>query len=203
VAARPNLEHLRTQAKQVLSQLRSDDDAAAQTFVDFLPAAKDMTPDHVRRAKFRLADAQSAIARKSGFAAWQALARHVEHLRALEGEWRFDALEVDGAEVPASMMSGSRLLIDGDRSRMESAEGIYEGIFTIDVEATPAHIDVEFVAGPEVGNWSHGVFDSMATSSSCASASWDQGGPRRSRRRADPDMRSSGCGAPRPRVRPT
>jgi uncharacterized protein (TIGR03067 family) len=158
VAARPNLEHLRTQAKQVLSQLRSDDDAAAQTFVDFLPAAKDMTPDHVRRAKFRLADAQSAIARKSGFAAWQALARHVEHLRALEGEWRFDALEVDGAEVPASMMSGSRLLIDGDRSRMESAEGIYEGIFTIDVEATPAHIDVEFVAGPEVGNWSHGIF---------------------------------------------
>jgi hypothetical protein len=41
---------------------------------------------------------------------------------------------------------------------MESAEGIYEGIFTIDVEATPAHIDVEFVAGPEVGNWSHGIF---------------------------------------------
>jgi uncharacterized protein (TIGR03067 family) len=156
--ARPNLEHLRTQAKQLLSRLRADDDDAVQTLIDYLPAARNMTADQVRRAEFRLADAQSAVARKSGFAAWPALARHVEQLRALEGEWQFDSLEVDGAEVPVSMLSRSRLLIDGDRFRMESPEGTYEGIFTLDVEATPAHIDIEFVEGPEVGNWSHGIF---------------------------------------------
>jgi uncharacterized protein (TIGR03067 family) len=155
--ARPNLEHLRTQAKQLLSRLRAGDEDAAQTFIEFLPAARTMTPGQVGRAEFRLADAQSAIARKSGFAAWPALARHVEQLRALEGEWLFDAIEVDGNDVPASMLGRSRLLIDGDRFRMESAEGTYEGIFTLDVEATPAHIDIEFVEGPEVGNWSYGI----------------------------------------------
>jgi uncharacterized protein (TIGR03067 family) len=156
--ARPNLEHLRTQAKQLLSQLRANDDAAAQTFIDYLPAARRMAPDQVRRAGFRLADAQSAIARKSGFAAWPALARYVEQLRALEGEWHFLSLEVDGAGMPASMLGKSRLLIDRDRFRLESPEGHYEGVFTLEVEADPAQIDIEFVEGPEAGNWSYGIF---------------------------------------------
>ena len=156
--ARPNLEHLRTQAKHLLSRLRADDAEAAQTFIDHLPAAKNMTRAQVRRAQFRLADAQSAIARQSGFAAWPALARHVEQLRGLEGEWQFESLEVDGAAMPVSILAQSRLLIDGDRFRTESPEGTYEGIFTLDVEADPAHIDIEFVEGPEAGNWSYGIF---------------------------------------------
>ena len=72
--ARPNLEHLRTQAKQLLSDLRAGDAAAARTFIEHLPAAGRMTPEKVLRAGFRLADAQSAIARQSGFAAWPGLA---------------------------------------------------------------------------------------------------------------------------------
>jgi hypothetical protein len=110
--ARPNLEHLPTQAKQLLTRLRANDREAARTFIDHLPAAKTMTPDQVQCADFRLADARSALARKSGFAGWPALAHYVEQLRALEGEWRFDALEVDGRAVPASMLGTSRLLID-------------------------------------------------------------------------------------------
>ena len=85
--ARPNLEHLRSQARQLLARLRDGDAAAAQTFIDHLPAAKRMTPAQVRRSGLRLADAQSAIARQSGFAAWPGFARHVEQLRAWEGEW--------------------------------------------------------------------------------------------------------------------
>jgi uncharacterized protein (TIGR03067 family) len=156
--ARPNLEHLRTQAKHLLTQLRVNDLEAARTFIDHLPAAKRMTPEQVLRANFRLADAQSAIARKSGFAGWPALAHYVEQLRALEGEWRFDALEVDGRAMPAAMLSASRLLIDGDRFRMESPDGTFEGIFTLNVEADPPEIDIEFVEGPEAGNWSYGIF---------------------------------------------
>jgi uncharacterized protein (TIGR03067 family) len=157
-ASRPNLEHLRTQAKQLLSRLRANDDAAAQAFIDYLPAAKRMTPDQVRRAGFRLADAQSAIARKWAFAGWPGLTRHVDYLRALEGEWQFRSLEVDGSGMPASMIAKSRLLIDGDRFRTESPEGNYEGVFTLDVEAEPAQIDIEFVEGPEAGHWSYGIF---------------------------------------------
>jgi uncharacterized protein (TIGR03067 family) len=156
--ARPNLEHLRTQAKQLLDALRRGDAAAVRTFVEHLPAAKTMTHAQVKRAGFRLADAQSAIARKSGFAAWPALARHVAELRTLEGEWRFESLEIDGAPVPAAMLSASRLFIDGDRFRTESPEATYEGLFTIDVEAEPARIDIEFVEGPEAGNWSYGIY---------------------------------------------
>jgi len=50
------------------------------------------------------------------------------------------------------------MLIDGDRFRMDSPEVIYEGIFTIDVEADPHRIDIECVEGPEAGNWSYGIY---------------------------------------------
>jgi uncharacterized protein (TIGR03067 family) len=156
--ARPNLEHLRTQAKQLLAELRAGDAAAARTFIDHLPAASSMTPEQVQRAAFRLADAQSAIARKSGFAAWPPLARHVEQLRAFEGEWAFESIEIDGRAMPGAMAGGSRMLIDGDRFRMESPAASYEGIFIIDVDAEPAQLDIEFVDGPEAGQWSFGIF---------------------------------------------
>lgn len=154
---RPNLDHLRRQAKSLLSSLVTDA-AAVRTFQDHLPAASGMTADQVRSAGFRLADAQSAVARGTGFASWPALARHVDQLRSLEGTWRFDRLELDGARMPSAATARSRLLIDGDRFRTESPEGIYEGVFNIDVESRPHQIDIEFVAGPEAGNWNYGIF---------------------------------------------
>jgi len=70
----------------------------------------------------------------------------------------FEYLEVDGSKMPAAMLGTSRLLIDGDRFRTETPEGIYEGIFNINVEAEPHEIDIEFVEGPEAGNWNYGIF---------------------------------------------
>lgn len=156
--ARPNLDHLRGQAKALLADLKAGKPAATTAFAEHLPAARGMKRDALRAAKFRLADAQSVIARQSGFASWAVLARHVDQLRSLEGEWRFERLEVDGNLVPANMLEASRILIDGDRFRTESPEGTYEGIFTIDTEATPPHFDIHFIAGPEAGNWSYGIY---------------------------------------------
>lgn len=157
--ARPNLEHLRSQAKALLNALRQGDIQSAQTFIDYLPEARGMSVEEVLAADYRLADAQSVIARKTGFARWPGLTNHVEKLRNLEGVWEFVELEVDGATVPALALSQSRLLIDGDRFRMESPEAIYEGVFCIDVEAVPHRIDIEFVEGPEAGNWCYGIFE--------------------------------------------
>ena len=157
--ARPNLEHLRSQAKALLVQLAEGNKEAATTFVEYLPAARKMTPDQVRRSGFRLADSQSVIARKNGFSNWPALVRHVEKLRQLEGTWEFLDLELDGRAMPVNMVSSSRMLIDGDRFRMESPEANYEGVFTIEVERVPHEIDIEFVEGPEAGNWSYGIFE--------------------------------------------
>ena len=151
--ARPNLEHLRTQAKTLLNNLRDGDPQAAKTFSDHLPDAATLSPEQVR-----LADAQSAIARKTGFAAWPSLARHVDLLRRMEGTWIFKSLEVDGQAMPNAMLTHSIMLIDGDRFRMESPEATYEGIFTIDVEPQPQRIDIDFIEGPESGNRCEGLF---------------------------------------------
>jgi uncharacterized protein (TIGR03067 family) len=155
---RPNLDHLRRQAKVLMSALLAGDAEAARTLRDHLPAAKGMTAEQVRQAGFRLADAQSTVARKTGFASWPQLARYVEQLRALEGTWSFAHLEIDGKALPPGMAGNSRILIDGDCFRTESPEATYEGIFNINVEAEPHEIDIEFVAGPEAGNWNYGIF---------------------------------------------
>jgi uncharacterized protein (TIGR03067 family) len=155
---RPNLDHLRRQAKSLLSALESGDAEAVATILEYLPAAKGMTPDQLRQTRVRLADAQSAIARKTGFASWPQLARHVEQLRALEGTWAFASLELDGHCMPANMIASAHILIDGDRFRTESPEGNYEGVFNINVEALPHEIDIEFIEGPEAGNWNYGIF---------------------------------------------
>ena len=117
-----------------------------------------MTADQVSGVRFRLADAQSAIARKTGFASWPHFARHVEQLRALEGTWAFERLEIDGHAMPVGALGTSQILIDGDRFRTESPEATYEGIFNINVEADPHEIDIEFIEGPEAGNWNYGIF---------------------------------------------
>jgi uncharacterized protein (TIGR03067 family) len=156
--SRPNLDHLRSQAKALLAGLRAGEADAARTFIAHLPAAKSMKPAAVRAAGFRLADAQSAIARKSGFHDWPGLARHIQQLRALEGEWAFASMEIDGAPMPVPPFPAARFLIDGDLFRMESPEAIYEGVFNIDAGQDPAHIDVEFLEGPEAGEWSYGIY---------------------------------------------
>jgi len=156
--SRPNLEYLRSEAKTLLANLREGKAQAAKEFIEHLPAARSLKPAAVRAAGFRLADAQSVIARKSGFANWPGLARHVEQLRALEGQWAFTSLETDGAPMPVPSHPAAQLLIDGDRFRMESPEATYEGVFTIDVERNPPQIDVEFVEGPETGEWSYGIY---------------------------------------------
>jgi uncharacterized protein (TIGR03067 family) len=156
--ARPNLDHLRGQAKALLADLKEGNAAAARAFIEHLPAARDLKPATVSTANFKLADAQSVVARQSGFASWPVLTRHVEQLRSLEGAWRIARLEIDGNVMPANIIGQSRILIDGDRFRTESPEGTYEGIFTIDTEASPPHFDIHFVAGPEAGNDSLGIF---------------------------------------------
>jgi uncharacterized protein (TIGR03067 family) len=156
--ARPHLDHLRRQAKSLLAALQQGDPEAAESFQEHLPSARDLSCEQVRRAGYRLADAQSVVARKTGFASWPQLARHVETLRSLEGTWAFERLVVGGNDIPAAALTASRILIDGDRFRTESPEAIYEGVFTIDVEAEPHAIDIAFVEGPEAGNTNYGVF---------------------------------------------
>jgi ankyrin repeat protein len=69
--SRPNLEHLREQAKDLLKAYRSGDPEATSLFPN---------DQHVA-----LHDAQFLIAREYGFKSWPALVEHVESIRAQEG----------------------------------------------------------------------------------------------------------------------
>ncbi len=156
--SRPNLDHLRRQAKALLSAFRERDLQAVETIREYLPTAKKLSEQLLLETDLRLADAQSAIARKTGFSSWPQLTRHVEQLRSLEGTWNFASLEIGGQTIPIEALRASRVLIDGDRFRTESPEATYEGVFNIDVETTPHRIDIEFIEGPEAGNWNYGIF---------------------------------------------
>lgn len=70
--AKPNLEHLKKQAKVLLSQSQQGDAAAIERFRSL---ASFSTP-----ASLKLADAQHVIARDYGFASWPKLKEHVESL---------------------------------------------------------------------------------------------------------------------------
>jgi len=66
--ARPSLEHLQKQAKELLRQHRSGDEAATARFLAFTRTAE------------HLADAQFVIARENGFETWAELKHHIEAL---------------------------------------------------------------------------------------------------------------------------
>lgn len=155
---RPNPDHLRQQAKRLLADLKLGRRDAIEEFRQFLPAAAGLSDQQILAAEFRLADAQSAVARKTGFANWPKLAKHVETLRSLEGTWHFRSLETDGHEVSPSMLSSARILIDGDRFRSEMPGSVYDGSFLIDVEPRVSTIDINFAEGPEAGNMNYGIF---------------------------------------------
>ncbi len=158
LVSRPNLDHLRAQAKRLLVEFRQGGREAIACIQTHVPAAESLTSEEVAQRDWRLADAQLAIAKQTGFASWPKLSAHVEALRSLEGTWEFESLEVSGNSISPDMLHGSSILIDGDRFRSESAGSTYVGIFIIDVEPKVSTIDIQFVEGPEAGNTNYGIF---------------------------------------------
>ena len=74
---RPNLEHLKKQAKSLLQAAQAQDADALRRFAA-LPAFAQMSATELSTADFALHDAQSVIAREHGFESWNALRDEVE-----------------------------------------------------------------------------------------------------------------------------
>lgn len=74
---RPNLDHLREQAKDLLRDFRKNNPAAVGRFAEHLPA--------FGKTAIALHDAQSVIAREYGQPSWAKLVEHVEEVKAREG----------------------------------------------------------------------------------------------------------------------
>ncbi|HSY34360.1 MAG TPA: ankyrin repeat domain-containing protein [Acidobacteriaceae bacterium] len=75
---KPNLEHLKHQAKDLLKQRAARMPEAAQTIREFHPRFGHAGDAEVFGAGFRLSDAQLTVARSHGFASWARMKRHVE-----------------------------------------------------------------------------------------------------------------------------
>jgi ankyrin repeat protein len=102
--ARPNLDHLKKQAKGLLTRYRSGDPTAIARFSAALPVAAGK-PDHVIAGLgLRLRDAQSCVAREYGFVSWVDLRSFVEA--------RMAAIE----DHPAQVLGWLRLVYAGDIS---------------------------------------------------------------------------------------
>jgi Ankyrin repeats (3 copies) len=76
--SKPNLDHLKHQAKDLLRDHGQRDLGAAQRIREFHPRFAGATDAEIFNARLRLSDAQLAIARESGFPSWARLKRHIE-----------------------------------------------------------------------------------------------------------------------------
>ena len=75
----PSLEHLKSQAKQLLKAHKEGSVDALQRIRSFFPKLSDATDAEIHDATFGLQDAQLTIAREYGFANWTRLKQEVLH----------------------------------------------------------------------------------------------------------------------------
>jgi ankyrin repeat protein len=76
--SRPNIEHLKHQAKDLLNDRGAGELHACQRIREFHPRFSGTADITIRAATFTLSDAQLAIARQYGFSSWARLSTHVK-----------------------------------------------------------------------------------------------------------------------------
>jgi ankyrin repeat protein len=77
--SRPNLDHLKKQAKDLLRLYEAGDPHAFERLRASLPSARDTHDAALTARGLRLHDMQSCVAREYGFPSWDALRAYVEH----------------------------------------------------------------------------------------------------------------------------
>ena len=83
--SRPNLEQLKTQAKELHKQFLAAQPEAVARVREFFPDSASIRRE-IKQESFRLHDAQRVIAREYGFASWPKLKEHVESVLVETGE---------------------------------------------------------------------------------------------------------------------
>jgi ankyrin repeat protein len=78
LSERPNLEHLKKQAKDLLRLYQANDTGAFARFRNSLPSAGAKADGEIAAMRLRLHDAQSCVAREYGFSSWGELKDFVE-----------------------------------------------------------------------------------------------------------------------------
>lgn len=79
--ASPSLDHLKSQAKDLLKSLIAQDPGAIQRIREFNPRFRQTEPKVIVRSKLTLSDALFTIAREYGYRSWASLKRTVDNSR--------------------------------------------------------------------------------------------------------------------------
>ena len=128
--ARPSLEQLQKQAKELLRQYRASDPSAAERFF----AANSKTPGGAT-----LADAQFVIARESGFETWAKLKHYIE-------SWRRPAME-QYENAARDLLAACH----GDAGALQRTHNLFGNVFTrsstpFDTGQLRAHVEERLAA---------------------------------------------------------
>jgi uncharacterized protein (TIGR03067 family) len=82
-----------------------------------------------------------------------------EELAKFESTWKLVSLVVEGTEMPANLIKGTRLTLRGDKWTMAEGGATHGGTFKVDVAKKPKEIDITFTEGPEKGKTIHGIYE--------------------------------------------
>ena len=102
---RPNLEHLRNQAKDLLKAYRSGQPSAIERFRTSLSHYSRLTDDDLRRLPLSLGDAQRVVAAEYGFQTWLHMRSYVERK---DG---FSMIEMTVDHVRMNYVSDQRVVV--------------------------------------------------------------------------------------------
>jgi uncharacterized protein (TIGR03067 family) len=80
-------------------------------------------------------------------------------LARLQGTWEMEALEVNGAEVPAKKLKGTTLTIKGNKYLVKVKDTEYEVTIELDPGKDPKAIDMYLPDGNEAPKLAKGVYD--------------------------------------------
>ena len=81
-----------------------------------------------------------------------------KELDALQGTWRFVAVEAEGAGVVEEVVRASRLVVSGDRFELFTPDAVHTGVIRLDPCQSPRLIDIEYTSGPEQGKRALGIY---------------------------------------------
>ena len=103
--ARPSLEHLKNQAKDLLKSYRAGHPPALARFREALPRLSATPDDHLARLCLSLRDAQRTVAAEHGFASWPDMRTYIQRRE------NIDMLEVTIDQIRVSLTSHQRIVV--------------------------------------------------------------------------------------------
>jgi len=77
----------------------------------------------------------------------------------LQGVWKIDSVEIDGAAVPAENISGLSVTLKGSSYIFHNQDGDHPGTFKLDSSKQPKQMDIRPGDGPDAGQSLPGIYE--------------------------------------------